>query len=442
MKLRLILLLLFAFPILSKSQDKVWTLVECIEYAQKNSIMVQRSYLTSNQNKAALDQSKAALGPSINASATHVYNYGRNINPATNEFIDFQSQSNTFGIQAGITLFNGLANYKSIKQSNLLLSASLESIEDAKNDVGLNVASSYLQILLNKELLQAARLQYANSNEQLQRTRKLVKYGSLPLSEELQLQAQTASNEARVVSAENDLELSRLQLMQMLLLPYDPNFDIEYPVIEVNENNQSELQLNPQKLYENALETQPDIKAAELNEEAQAVGVAIAKGGYFPTLSGFYGVDTRFFDGDQTFNFSEQLDNNLGQQLGFRLSVPIFNNLQVNQSIQNSKVRYENARLDAIDTKNQLRQDIERAYLNARASYNTYLSNQNQVESLRIAFENAEKSREAGANNVTDYTLAKNNLDAAESDLIRAKYDLIFKLKILDFYQGKPIQLD
>ncbi|MCR9250170.1 MAG: TolC family protein [bacterium] len=442
MKLKL-LLLITLLPWLGYAQTgKVWTLEQCINHAYNNSIQVQRSYLSSQQNQASLNQSKAALAPSVNASANHIYNFGRNVNPVTNAISDFQSQTNTFGLNAGVTLFNGLANYKSIRQNSLLLDASLKNIEDAKNMVGLNVASAYLAVLLNKELLENAKYQLANSEEQLSRTSKLVQYGSLAVTEELQLQAQVASDETRVVTAENNLNLSRLQLMQLLQIPYDPEFDVVTPEIEVNENSQEELVLNPQKIYEEALASQPDVLAAEMNEEAQAIGVEVARGGFFPTISAFYSIDTRYFDQDPTFNFSEQLDNNLGQNVGFSMSVPIFNNLRVNQSIQNSKISYETAKLNTIETKNGLRQEIESAYLDARAAYNTYISSRNQVESLKISYENTEKMRAAGSANFTDYTLALNNLNAAESDLIRAKYDFIFKLKILEFYQGKTLSLD
>lgn len=430
--------ILLVWSSLSAQEDK-WTLQECIDYALKNNINIQRNDLTIVQNRVSVDQSKADLFPSVNAQASHVYNYGQNVNPVTNLITDLDSRTNTFGLSASVTLFDGLANYNSIRQNNLLLGAAISDLEQAKNDVGLNVAQAYLQIIFNQELLEAAELQVESSKEQLRRTEILYRNGALPQQDYLQTQAQNASNEAQVVVRKNDLRLSRLQLMQLLLLPYDPNFSIVVPDIEPE--NTDPITLGSEEIFALALQTQPIVKASEERIKASEAGINVAKGSHYPSLQAFAGVDTRYNNQTTAFSFSEQLDNNLGQNIGFNLNIPIFNNFLVKQSVQNARINNERAKLDQTEIKINLRQEVEQAYLNAIAALETYKSSLQQVEALELAFKNIERQRDAGAVNVTDYVIIQNDYNSALSDMIRAKYDYLFRLEVLDFYQGKPIEL-
>ena len=415
--------------------------MECVDYAMKNNINIKRSNLNVLQSRSSVDQSKADLLPSLNGRATHTYNYGKNQNPTTGVLEDFNARGNTFGVSANVMLFNGFANYNTIKQNSILLDAALADLEQAGNDVGLNVAQAYLQIIVNEELLRSSKIQLETSKEQLKRTAILVKAGSLAKLDELQALSQKALNETQVVNNENTLDLSKLQLMQLLQLPYDPNFSIVNP--DLSPNDLDPVSATSTEIYEIALKTQPNIKSTELRIEASEAGLAAAKGSRLPTISGFVGVDTRYSGfapvGLEPNPFSDQLESNLGENVGFSLNIPIFNNYRVKQGIQNSAINKERATLNDIDTKNNLRQQIEQAYFNATAALKAYNSAEEQVRALKLTFENMEKQRDLGAINSTDFTLAQNNLSTAESDMIRAKYDYIFKLKILDFYQGKPL---
>jgi len=437
-KITLIIGLLLVSLIVQAQNEENWTLQECIDYALKNNITVKRSDLNIVQNKSSLSQSKADLLPSLNGRATHAYNFGQNVNPVTNLITDLDSRTNTFGVSANVTLFNGFTNYNTIKQNSFLVEASVADLTQAKNDIGLNVAQAYLQVIFNQELLEAAKLQFASSEEQARRTEIMVKNGALPLSEKLQAEAQKATNQTQVVNRQNDLNLAKLQLMQLLQLPYNPQFNIVVPDLEVEDL--APPTLDSEEVYEVALNTQPNIKAAALRIDASELGLSAAKGGRFPTLTAFVGVDTRYNNQNKAFTFSEQLDNNLGQNVGFSLNVPIFNNFRVNQSIQVARINYDRAKLNEMETKNNLRQQVEQAYLNAQAALQTYQSSERQVESTKLLFDNLTKQREAGAANITDLTVAQNNYNQAVSDFIRAKYDYIFKLKVLDFYQGKPLE--
>lgn len=436
-KLKLLIGFLLITGLATAQDGDKWTLQECIDYALKNNINVKRSNLNIVQNEAALTQSKGQLAPSINGRASHAYNFGQNVNPVTNLITDLDSRTNTFGLSANVTLFDGFANYNTIKQNSFLVEASIADLIQAKNDVGLNVAQAYLQVIFTKELLEAARLQLSTSKEQARRTNILVENGALAIADKLQADAQLATNETNLINRQNDYNLAKLQLMQLIQLPYNPNFEIVVP--ELEPDNYSIPTLDSEAIYNEALTTQPIIKAAELRIEASELSLSAAKGGRLPSVTAFVGVDTRYNNQNEAFGFSDQLDNNLGQNVGFNLNVPIFNNFRVRQSIQVAKINNERAELNELETKNNLRQQVEQAYLNAQAALQTYRSSERQVESTKQLFDNLTKQREAGAANITDYTVAENNYNQALSDFIRAKYDYIFKLKILDFYQGKPL---
>ncbi|MEQ8244353.1 TolC family protein [Fulvivirga sp.] len=437
--LKLLIFILLSSSTVFAQEAKQWTLQECVDYAIKNNISVKRSNLNIDQSLSNLNQSKADLAPSLNGRASHVYNFGQNVNPVTNLITDLDSRTNTFGLSANVTLFNGFANYNTIKQNNFLLEASITDLEQAKNDIGLNVAQAYLQVLFNQELLESATIQVASSAEQVRRTKVLVQNGALPMADQLQAIAQEATNESQLIARKNDLNLAKLQLMQLLQLPYDPNFSIFIPELSVEEV--VPVTATSEEIYQLAFETQPIVKAAKLRIRASELGLEAAKGSRLPTITAFVGVDTRFNDQNTAFGFSEQLDNNLGQNLGFNLNVPIFNNFRVRQSVQVAKINKTRAEINDIEAKNTLRQQVEQAYLNVEAALQTYNGNQRQVESLELAYENVKKQREQGAVNITDFTILENDYNRAVSDLIRAKYDYIFKLKVLDFYQGKPLEL-
>lgn len=437
--IKLLIFILIGTSSVLAQESKQWTLQECVDYAIKNNITVKRSNLNIDQSLSNLNQSKADLAPSLNGRASHVYNFGQNVNPVTNLITDLDSRTNTFGLSANVTLFNGFSNYNTIKQNNFLLEASITDLEQAKNDIGLNVAQAYLQVLFNQELLESATIQVASSAEQVRRTKVLVENGALPLADQLQAIAQEATNESQLIARKNELNLAKLQLMQLLQIPYDPNFSIFVPELSVEEV--VPVSASSEEIYQIAFETQPVVKAAQLRIRASELSLEAAKGSRLPSITAFIGVDTRFNDQNMAFGFSEQLDNNLGENLGFNLNVPIFNNYRVRQSVQVAKINKTRAEINDIEAKNTLRQQVEQAFLNVEAALQTYNGNQRQVESLELAYENVKKQREQGAVNITDFTILENDYNRAVSDLIRAKYDYIFKIKVLDFYQGKPLEL-
>ncbi len=463
----------------NKEEDNLFrrTLLECIDYAIKNNVGIRQSELGVVSSQVAINQAKADLLPSVNGSASYNYNLGRSVNPFTNQYEENPVSSQSYGLSSNLTLFNGLQKLNTIKRNRSDLAISQYNLEDTKNTITLNVISAYTQILFNTELLESARLRTGTTDLQLARTQKLVAAGSLPEANVLPLQAQKATDELEIINAENNLAISKLQLKQLLQIPADRTLEIVIPELDVPE--EAEIVVDAQDIYETAVQEQPAIKSAEARILSSQYDVAIAKGNRYPNLSISGGVFSSyssvapniipkpgaenvtqlietggFVKGNpdmvivqpqtlpvefQENTYFNQLDFNLRKFVGINLNIPIFNNLQVASAVSNAEIQMENARYDAINAKNQLRQTIEQAYLDAKAAAKSYAATDRQVTSLREAFRSTETRFNLGGVNAVEFSQAKADLNTAESDLIRAKYDYIFSLKLLDFYQGKPI---
>ena len=454
-----------------------WTLQECIDYAIRHNITVQQSAYNVAASTIAVTQAKADLLPSVNGSASYSYNVGRSINPFTNQYEDNPVSSQNYGVSANLTLFDGLSRFKTIKRNQINTEASQTALEQTKNDITLNVISAYTQILLNRELLGNAEFRLSTTEMQLERTQKLVDAGSLPEGDVLQLQAQQASDEASIVNEENNLLLSILQLKQLLLIPADQPFEIVDPELDVPKED--ELLESVESVYQRALVEQPSIRNAQLLAQSAEYDIAIAQANYYPTLALQGGIFTSyssvapdviprqgadnittlvptggFIQGNPDMiivqeqsipleftenSYVNQLDFNLRKFIGFNLNIPIFNNLAVKSAVSNARINLEQARLSTVNEQNVLRQNIEQAYLDAVAARKSYEAAQRQVDALQLAFQNTETRFDLGAVNVLEYNQAKNQLDAAMTDLARSKYNAIFSTKLLDFYQGKPL---
>lgn len=474
MKNLLITSLLLTSLIALGQQKRMLTLEECIDIAVENNLTVQRSELNLTSAEISLMQSKASRYPNLNGSGNFGYSWGRGIDPTTNQFTTQRISFNGVSASSGVTLINGFQINNSIKQSKLDQQASEYDLLKVINDISLNTALNYLNVIFNKELLENAKFVLESGNQQLERTKKLVQSGALPISNELQLISQVATNEVTLINAQNNLDLSLLTLKQGLLLPPGEQIDIVIPEIEVN---QAEVEGSTIKdVYEVALQNQPEIQSADLRVESAKVGVNVANGGVFPSLSLNGSVNTNYsdafkdfnvtnvtpigldptffetasgeqifeqqFDVDGDFNtvaFSDQYSDNLSKRLSVNLSIPIFNGFQTKANIQRSKITQQQAEIAATEQRNALYQTIESSYRNALAAAKTHSASQRQVEALEETFRALENQYNLGASNFTDFQVASNNLFQAKTDLSRAKYDFIFKLKVLEFYQGKQL---
>lgn len=478
MRLNLFFLSVFGLPFFSsfaqESPDQIWTIEECVEYAMENNIQIQQASLQVDINKNNIQTAWWDYAPNLNFNSNYGWNFGLNIDPVTNQISQSQRQTATLGLSSNLVLFNGGRKYKNITRSNLEYLAAMYDLESMKNDISLNVAGFYLQILLNKEILAVAREQERITDLQLQRMTKLVDAGARPQGDKLQLEAQLARDQQNVIASENALNISKLQLANVLQLESPDEFTIAEPEMEIPEAVL--VARDPEGIYLSALETQPAVKSAEVRLESSEKAIEITRGAALPTLSVNGQIGTSYSDqiqeaggsttvnvpmatydqnGDVIFLPSQQtipqdfqdkpvgnqLEDNLNEYIGVSLSVPIFNRFTVKNNVQNSRINREISQLNLDQEKNALKQTIYQAHADAKASYNSYLAAEKAVESSQESFNYSNQRFEVGALNQFDFENAKNSLAVAQSEMIRAKYDYIFKIKVLEFYLTNQVNL-
>ncbi len=449
-----------------------WNLDQCIRYAIDNNIQIKRQELQAESARKNHFQSKMELLPNLNASGNHYYNTGKAINYETYEYVNenFQGGSVSFGSE--ITLFHGLQNYNSIKKSKFDLMTQLENVDKAKNDVVINVTTAYLNVIFNEELTQTAKLQWEVSLDRIEKTEKMVKLGKSPKGDLLEIKSQAAQEKVTYIQNKNNLSLAYLELIQLLNLDTIPSkFKVilpEYPEIAAASN------LNePETIYEDALDFLPEIKAAEYNLQSTKKQHAINLGNLSPRIAFGYSNSSRYNElnrrviGDQlvtqvigetaggeqvfadyynnvyadNYPYFDQIRDNNSSGIYLSLNVPIFRNWRRANQISQSKIDIKDARYHLEEQKQFLYKEIQQAQQEATAALDKYKANMEALESLREAFQYTEEEYEIGLVDVLEYKVAKNNLSQAQSDLLQAKYEFIFKTKILDFYQGQEIKL-
>lgn len=470
-RLIIIILSIFLLNITLPAQTGGYTLEQCVDLAWKNNLRLRQQHLSVGIARQNLSQSRANLLPSLNASASHMYNIGRTIDPFTNEFATETVQSNNFNISTGMNLFSGLQVQNTIRQNRLELEASELDLEKSYNDVALMVASAYLQILFSLELVNTVSGQIEVTQQQVERTGRLVNAGTLARGALLTIQAQLATEEMQLVNAQNQLDLAMLNLKQIMYMTLEDDFAIVVPDIEIDMISEEEY--TPLQVYQVAVQNQPDIKSSELRILSAERGLAVARGARSPMLSlrGSYGTgysgaryeitDTRLgeprvigvteseepvyaptFEYDRRVTpFSTQLDENVNKSFGFFLTIPIFNNLQVQSTVGRSRINLENAKLQNQIAREDLFQVIQQSNADATAALKRYTATQKNVVALQESFRYMEQRFDVGMVNTIEYNDAKNRLSASESELLQSKYEYIFRMKILEFYLGLPLSL-
>lgn len=450
---------------------KNWTLRECIEYAQKNNLQIKQSALNAELGKVKIEQSYGSMLPTLNGSASQNYNSGRSIDPFTNQFNQNTIQSNSLSLSSTVSLFQGFQLTNSVKQSYLDLRSNLMDLEKLKNDIGLNVATAYLQILYNKELLTVSKVQLEGIKAQTVRTKKLVESGSLPNGSLLEAEAQLALEEQRMITSQNQLEISKLTLLQLLDLRDTSALSIADPNIPLP--SQDLLNSNVEDIYLAALSNQPDIKSAEYKTKSADIGINIANGSRSPRLFLSGNIGTIYSNQAREYGFTtfystlsgvdaqgnpitftvpqvgqvpggvvpraKQFDNNFSKSVGLTLQIPLINNLQASTGVRRAKINMQNAELNMQVVKNNLYKTIQQSYTDATTALKRYNAAKKTQISQTQAFTYAEQKYGSGLMNFVEYLTARTNQYRAESDLLQAKYDFIFRLKVLDFYSGKPL---
>jgi len=439
-----LILVLFALQDI-KSQE-FWSLDDCLNHALENNIQLKRQELTSKISRNNFIQSLVDVAPDLAGFGRHNLSSGKTVNLEDYTYINTTFYDGYIGTQSQLTLFNGFQKINAIKQSKFNLLGSIQDIDRIKNDLVLNITGAYLQILFNHELLEMAKGQLEVTEQQVDRTSKMMELGRISKGELLEIQSQAAAEKLNATNAQNQLTLSYLTLIQLLRLDSIGNFRIIRPAnLEIDKEV---LIASVKSVYEYAEKNFPQIKSAEYNLGSLEKGLAIARGQRSPQIGLVGTLYSRYselardpFDPASTYAVNKQLNNNLYKQVSVNLSVPIFSRWRVQNRISNAKINVLDARYNLDQNKQILYQEIQQAHADAIAALEKYYSSIETVESREEAFNYSQQKFNVGLTNSVDYNIAKNNLTRARSDLLQAKYEFIFKSMILDFYQGNPISL-
>lgn len=455
MKFRVTIIALFGMVTVSLAQAKKWTLEECVVYAVENNLSVAQFEL--DLENAQIDKSDA-IGdflPTLNANTNYSSNTGFSINP-TNNLPTNSTQSNVgAGITTAATLFDGLRNVHRLNRAKINAIANQYRLEDLKDDIRLSVANSYLQVLSNKETLKVARAQYKATEQDLNRINELVESGVVPRGDLLDIQATAATQQQQIVNSEGNVLLSKISLAQLLQIRDYENFDVsdetfEIPVSDILNNS-------PSTIFAKALEFRNDIKLSKTNIELAEKDLAISKGALMPTIGAFFNYNTRYSDVAQipgppiteggppvffTPTFKDQLWIFDGISYGVQMNIPIFNGFSVRNGIQRSEIAVEQQKLQFEQEKLDLENTVNQAYVNVNTFYESYAAAEKTLDARRLAYQYAKERFDAGLLNAFDFTQTQARVDNAEADVVRTKYDYIFRLKILEFYFGVPMSLD
>ena len=456
---------------LTSAQVKQYTLKECVLLALENNISIKQSELELESAEIDKDDAMGSFFPRVNAQSQHIWNNGLSQNITNGLIENLTTQFSSFGGNIGVTLFNGRQNINQLSRANLNLIARQYQLEDMKDDTSLFVANAYLQVMFNRELDQVQRYQLELAKQELERTQLSIESGILTPVEVYEIEANIATQEQAVVQAENAYRLSRISLAQLLLITDYENFDIakenlDIPFSEI-------LTETPRVIFEKALTQRNDIKLGITNLEIAEKDIDLAKGALMPTLSAFYNYNTRISYSDRfietgnliqtpigivqengatvvsqfpereitgPLSFGNQFTQNDGQSYGLSVNIPIFNGLSIKNNIKRRKLNLKRLENQLEQTKLDLENTINQAYNNTRGSYKFYDASEKNLIARKQAFDIAKQRFEAGVLNSFDYVQARQRYQIAASDIIRAKFDYIFKLKVLEFYFGLPLE--
>lgn len=421
------------------SQEK-WDLERCIRHAIENNLNIKQQEASKEQSAVELNTAKWSRLPDLNGSASHSFNFGRSIQ-ADNTYQSLNTQNTAFSLNTSIPLFTGLKITNNIALAKLNLQAATEDLNKAKEDISIQVASAYLQVLFNEELAQVAHIQVDLSKEMLAQKEAYFKTGKASEAEWLEAKSRVAQDQLSAVQADNNYKLALLDLSQLLELTSPDNFAIVSPTAEMEEYMSSIT--SPTDIYNQAILFKPSIKAAQYRLEGAAKSVKIAKSAYFPQLSFGAGLSTNYYKvaGMKNPVFGSQLRDNFSQYFGFQLSVPIFNRFGTRNQVRSARIQQNTLNWQLEDSKKALYKEIQQAYYNALGAESRYQSSLTADEAAKASFNLMKEKYAEGKANATEYNESRTSWMKAISERLQAKYDYIFRTKILDFYKGIPLTL-
>jgi outer membrane protein len=458
---------------IASTGEKV-TLQEAIDFALKNNLSIKQNNLQVEQGLNTLEQSKWAKYPTLNGGTNFNVFTGRNINPFTNGIITNTVGSNGFGLNSAVTIFDGYQTRNGIALNQLNLEASRLDLQAMKNQITLNIVVGYLNVLSQQDLLAVAQRQIEVTQTQLERTQKLVNAGSLPETNLYDIKAQLANDEVSVVNAENAIISAKLTLKQLMNSAADRDIDVVR--VEVPNPNVQPYPNSSAQVYEIAQGFLADVQAADMRVKASQKGVDIAKGLKMPVISATANINSNYTTAaenvsvtqriveteagfvniggtrypviafvptssatSEKINYFRQLTGNANNSFGVSVRIPIFNGYSTKFRLTTAQINQKQSEIQAENVRLRLRQDIDQAYVNLTNSAKRFSALGKQVSALEESFRAAESRFNVGSLNALDYSISKTNLDRARINQIQAKYDYIFRIKILDYYQNKPL---
>ena len=436
--------------LLSQAQSKKWTLEECVDYAIKNNISIKQSEL---DIKSASIEKSSAVGnflPSFNINGSHSWNIGLNQNITTGLLENQTTQFTSAGINSNVAIYNGMQNQNRLRRANLAIVASKFQLSKMKDDISLNIANAFLQILFNKENLKVQKEQLSNNEKQLLRSQELVNAGVVPRGDLLDIKATVATNNQAIVTAENALLISKLSLAQLLQLENFQDFD----VAEANYNAKESKTLlqTPAAIFAKAKEERVELKIAKTNLEMAERDLKIAKGAFQPSLQGFYSFSTRAGYSDRVIGYSgttpilapalpvfEQFDNNKGHSFGFQMNIPVLNGFATKNNVDRSKIALDRSKIAFSQQELDLERNVYTAFTDAKGAMKANESAIITLEARQEAYNYAKEKFAVGMLNAFDLNQSQTLFVNAQSEVVRTKYDYIFRVKVIEFYFGIPI---
>ncbi len=440
------LLLSLLIPLSGIAQRQEWTFSQCLDTAIRRNISVSQSQLTNDLNTVTLEQSKAQRYPSLSGNMNEGLNFGWSVDPTTNQFVDQAYNSTSMGMSSSITLFNGLQVRNTIRRNRLNVEAGRYDVEKIKDDVTLSMTTAFLQLLFAYEILDVAQKQVEATEAQVSQTGKMVSAGKVPESNLLQVKAQLATDRLTQINAENQRDLARVTVMQLMELPVSDSFDIVRPDLSVPP---VELFRSAEEIYNTSLGVMPQIAGASARTNSAMMDLKVSKGAHWPRLNLGANLSSNYASSrkqgtavnPQDYPFFDQIWNNLAQSFNFGLSIPIYSNRQIKSNVDRATINTLNAKLTEQSLRSQLRKSVEQTYTDLKSAMKKYEATQDQLSAAEASYRTSDRKFEVGLLDATSFLIEKNNYYKAQSNLLQAKYDFIFKRKILDFYLGNPITL-
>lgn len=421
--------------------QKQWNLKQCIEYAIEHNLTIKQQEAAKDESAVDLNTAKWSRLPDLNGSASHSFNFGRSLQ-MDNTYQQLNTQNTGLNLSTSIPLFTGMQIPNQIALSKLNLKAAVEDLNKAKEDISIQVTSAYLQVLFNEELAKVAHEQVALSEEMLKQKTAFFKVGKASEAELYEAKSRAAQDQLSAVQADNEYRLALLDLSQLLELPTPEGFGIVSPSID--EDKDFSILTSPADIYSEALLIKPSIKAAQYRVEGAQKSIRIAKSGYYPQLSLGAGIATSYYNvsGRENGNFGSQLRDNFSQYIGLSLNIPIFNRFSTRNQVRKARIQQTTLNWQLEDAKKALYKEIQQAYYNAVNAESKFESSRTADEAAKASFNLMKEKYANGKATSTEFNEARTNWLKAVSDRIQAKYDYLFRTKILDFYKGVPLTLE